>query len=124
MMANWGGTPGSPLAKRAKRAKRHTISQRAWRVLRMRVLHRDNFRCQNIDCGKAGRLEVDHIIPLSQGGREHTDNLQTLCRDCHIRKTARENSRPLTAAEKRWSRLVDHLVETETASNRYLRKVD
>ena len=104
--------------------KSRGMNSREWRLLRMKVLHRDNFRCQNIDCGKAGRLEVDHIIPLAQGGREHTSNLQTLCRECHIRKTARENSKPLTPAEKRWSRLVDHLVETETASNRYLRKVD
>jgi len=33
-------------------------------------------------------LEVDHIIPLHQGGAAvDLDNLQTLCRDCHLAKS-------------------------------------
>jgi len=34
--------------------------------------------------------EVDHIVPLSQGGPDEWDNLQGLCHDCHAAKTARE----------------------------------
>ncbi len=30
---------------------------------------------------------VDHIQPLSQGGTNDEDNLQTLCWSCHSRKT-------------------------------------
>ena len=30
------------------------------------------------------------------------DNLQALCRGCHIKKTAGENQRELTPAELRW----------------------
>ena len=41
---------------------------RAWRRVRLRVFERDGYRC--VCCGKAGRLECDHIIPLPQvGGR-------------------------------------------------------
>ena len=88
------------------------ISNREWRLLRIKCLHRDAFRC--VQCGKAGKLEVDHVIPIASGGRAtDLDNLQALCRDCHIRKTARENSKPLTAAEKKWARLVDHLATAD-----------
>jgi len=39
-------------------------------------------------------LEVDHIVPVSDGGHPFDPgNLQTLCEDCHRDKTARENSK-------------------------------
>jgi 5-methylcytosine-specific restriction protein A len=34
--------------------------------------------------------ELDHIIPLSKGGRDHEDNLQPLCAECHKEKTAED----------------------------------
>lgn len=37
--------------------------------------------------------EVDHIVPLSQGGSNSFDNLQSLCKTCHSIKTAREDHR-------------------------------
>ena len=33
--------------------------------------------------------EVDHIVPLCQGGTSDTGNLQLLCKSCHGRKDAR-----------------------------------
>lgn len=43
-------------------------------------------------CAKAGRValatEVDHIVPLVDGGeRLDWSNLQSLCHQCHVRKT-------------------------------------
>ena len=64
----------------------------------MKTLHRDGFRCRQ--CGKAGKLEVDHILPIWKGGTDREENLQTLCRADHLRKTRRENAKPLTPAEK------------------------
>lgn len=63
---------------------------RQWRELRLKALERDKYRCQN--CGKVGKFEIDHIEPLRAGGEFwNLDNLQTLCRRCHFKKTAAEN---------------------------------
>ena len=37
-------------------------------------------------------IEVDHIIPKSQGGKDFCDNLQLLHRHCHDTKTANDGS--------------------------------
>lgn len=39
-------------------------------------------------CGRVdeNKLTLDHIIPKSMGGPGRLDNLQILCRRCHIRK--------------------------------------
>ncbi len=60
--------------------------------LRLQVLERDNFTCQF--CGRTPKkdgvsLEVDHIIPVSKGGRTELSNLQTLCYDCNRGKSDR-----------------------------------
>jgi 5-methylcytosine-specific restriction enzyme A len=52
--------------------------------LRAQVLLRDGARCRN--CRTLMRLEVDHIIPVSRGGKTEESNLQTLCRRCNRRK--------------------------------------
>ena len=33
------------------------------------------------------RMQADHIVPWSQGGRTVSDNCQMLCRDCNLRKS-------------------------------------
>ena len=58
------------------------------RSSRFQILERDNFRCQY--CGKTPkddiRLEVDHIIPLCEGGDDVDSNLITACFDCNRSK--------------------------------------
>ena len=80
-----------------------------WQAVRRATLLRDRYRCRV--CLRAGRLEVDHIVPVYRGGAAYDPaNLQTLCRDCHIEKTRRENRgmnrKPLPPA---WAELVNEL---------------
>lgn len=71
--------------------KHRSFNRRRWAYVRWRVLERDGWRC--VKCGKAGRLEVDHTIPLHHGGAPYSmSNLQALCRGCHIAKTRQENA--------------------------------
>lgn len=73
-----------------------------WRRVRRIVLDRDGWRCRK--CGKAGRLEVDHIVPLEAGGEPfELDNLRALCRDCHIRRHRRAPRDPERA---KWRNMV------------------
>ncbi len=57
--------------------------------LRYDILNRDNFTC--VICGvssrQGARLHVDHIIPISKGGKSVPDNLRTLCERCNIGKS-------------------------------------
>lgn len=64
----------------------------AWHRLRAAVLSAEPRCVRCLDLGRV-RLatEVDHIIPLSRGGeRLDPENLQPLCRSCHVRKTAED----------------------------------
>ena len=48
-------------------------------------------RCRSCDLVYPPRfLNVDHIVPLIDGGTDVLDNLQILCVDCHRLKTTAE----------------------------------
>lgn len=92
-------------------SRRHKRLDRGrWHVVRKQALERDGWRCQGPGCGKPGRIEVDHRIPLHKGGAAYElANLQTLCRGCHIAKTRAENTRPLGPLASKWRVLVEEL---------------
>jgi len=76
----------------------------SWQGQRLKALRRDNYTCRmcgikhayysegyKIEFEKEGYLEVDHITPVSIGGDGlDLDNLQTLCKNCHIKKTKKD----------------------------------
>jgi len=72
----------------------------AWDKIRLIVLKRDNGLCQCSKC-QGGKIrvtpatEVDHIIPKAKGGTDALDNLQAINKECHKKKTAREQGRTL-----------------------------
>ena len=57
--------------------------------LRYDVLKRDSFRC--MICGRSAQdgaiLHIDHVLPISKGGKTEYANLRTLCRDCNQGKS-------------------------------------
>ena len=60
--------------------------------LRYEVMRRDGFRC--VLCGRSAKedhvqLHVDHIQPVSKGGKTELSNLRTLCQDCNLGKSDR-----------------------------------
>ena len=78
---------GGPVARRIGRGWR-------WTALRSRVLDA-NPLC--VLCEAQGRTvaaqEVDHIVPLKDGGTDAWENLRGLCIPCH-RKVTAEQARP------------------------------
>lgn len=55
---------------------------------RLFVFERDNYTCQNPNCGNSKsnkdiKLVIHHIIYRSHGGTNEPSNLITLCSDCH-----------------------------------------
>jgi len=49
--------------------------------VRLRVLHRDGWRCQI--CGSMQNIQVHHQVFRSHGGKHLEENLICLCAACH-----------------------------------------
>lgn len=67
-----------------------TGAERIWRVPpvnRREVLRRDHHSCQY--CGSTKQLTLDHVIPVSKGGKHRWDNVVTACERCNQRKSDR-----------------------------------
>ncbi len=94
--------------------KRYIAAQRRLMTdsLRYDVMHRDGFRC--VLCGASPKtdpnivLHVDHIMPLSKGGKTEMSNLRTLCERCNLGKrdkiekgTVPEQTEPAQISEKK-----------------------
>lgn len=69
-------------------AKPYRPSGEAWMEIRRRVFKRDDYTCRY--CGdRGGRLECDHVVPVSRGGGNGDDNLVTSCFKCNRSKRSR-----------------------------------
>lgn len=77
-----------------------------WDKIRERILIRDRHLCQAClplsVCTQA--THVDHIINKANGGTNSSSNLQSLCYECHKRKTQEEAA--LAKRLKRSNRLL------------------
>ena len=95
----------------------HGSKGRRWERLRRLAKDRDNWMCVMRSDGRCrGRLEVDHVIPVADGGAEwDIANLQVLCRSHHLDKSRAEHSfrmnvrNPPTKAEQSWAEMVQEL---------------
>jgi len=63
-------------------------------AMRWQVFQRDDWKC--VSCGRSSHdnviLNMDHILPRSKGGPDSIDNLQTLCWECNIGKSNRDDT--------------------------------
>ena len=56
------------------------------------VMYRDDGVCHV--CGQPGADEVDHVVPLAEGGDDHVSNMAPIhARPCHAEKTQLEARR-------------------------------
>lgn len=63
-----------------------------WKRTRNRILERDGGRCHV--CGQLGADEVDHVVPVAEGGTDADQNLAAIHpHPCHTRKTQEEAAR-------------------------------
>jgi 5-methylcytosine-specific restriction endonuclease McrA len=63
------------------------VPRREIRFTRRNVFHRDRSRCQY--CGRVfhqRQLNIDHVVPLSRGGKSSWDNVVCACIECNSRK--------------------------------------
>lgn len=64
---------------------------RIGKALRFEVLTRDGYRCRYCGAGAStATLHMDHVVPLSAGGRDDVANLVTACIDCNYGKSDRK----------------------------------
>jgi 5-methylcytosine-specific restriction protein A len=85
------------------------IRGKRWDVVRFEAKRRDGFKC--VECGKRGRLEVHHVLPVRTHPQLAFDmsNVKTLCVPCHARHTRIENGWQEFVNPKRaaWRALLD-----------------
>jgi len=67
----------------AKQTKRKPISAR----MRAQILERDRYTC--VKCGAKPidgdvQLHLNHRLPVSKGGKNSLENLETTCQDCNL----------------------------------------
>ena len=85
------------------------LDRRRWEAVRVAVFTRDSYRCTR--CGRPGRLEADHVVPLEKGGAEYDlSNITTLCRPCHFLKTAGESGRVPIPGAAAWAGMVRKII--------------
>ena len=62
-------------------------TERSWKVptvTRREILRRDKHTCQY--CGSTKHLTIDHVQPVSKGGKHTWNNVITACERCNSRK--------------------------------------
>lgn len=92
--AEWQEFYGQFVAKRL-----YNVNVKLWQQIRKKVFKRDAYTC--VYCGRVGgKLEVDHIVPISRGGTNEMSNLATACRRCNRQKKDKSEKAFLDWREK------------------------
>lgn len=71
------------IAKRYAKSRLRMYANLFNRGMRKQLLN-DKSICNY--CGSTEKLEIDHIVSISKGGKNNIDNIQILCESCNIKK--------------------------------------
>lgn len=71
------------------RGCKETITVRDW----VNICTRHDFLCAI--CKRRLKLQIDHITPVTKGGRHIVENLQPLCCGCNVRKGNKEPTKEM-----------------------------
>lgn len=82
-MTRRGGITFPEWRRRHIRRERHR-AQRHYKYLRQQLVHL--YGCKCMACDETENLRIDHIVPVSRGGRTDLNNLQLLCRKHDLQK--------------------------------------
>jgi 5-methylcytosine-specific restriction enzyme A len=78
-------------SSRGEAVRQRSVERKAMTPsLRLAVLQRDKHRC--VSCGAAApsvKLHVDHKLAIANGGKTEIGNLQALCEECNLAKSAK-----------------------------------
>ena len=61
-------------------------------TIRQAVSEQCKGKCALCGDSYAAKFDVDHIVPLREGGLDNISNMQALCRPCHARKCEQEET--------------------------------
>lgn len=73
--------------KEKKKNKRTKLTQHVKKY----VAANQKWSCNHCQHLLDASYEIDHIVPIYQGGSNDISNLQALCRNCHGKKTLNDN---------------------------------
>lgn len=70
------------LVRAIRRKMRHSVP-----LSKKNIMVRDRFTCAY--CGTKHDLTIDHVVPISKGGKQSWDNMITACMTCNQKKADR-----------------------------------
>ena len=86
--------PSFKTNRSAKIVKKHTTTKSIRNVpesVKKYVAANQYWKCKSCNNLLDETYEIDHILALEDNGTNDLENLQALCRNCHGKKTARNN---------------------------------
>ena len=79
-----------PLGKKNRGEGEGLMRRRLTEAMKRQVAASNGWVCALCSVTVQSTYQIDHIVPLWEGGRDHVENAQLLCCECHARKTQAE----------------------------------